>query len=217
MQKTKQPKHARAFIGDLPRLSREQQLELCHDAVAALDGVSALESVYESSEFDAFVRDLRSDEVAVIARLSALAEKKPKGRRPGAAFFLRLDRLRGASLVILDADSDIRSDDEDKWLKHVESTANKITQGRKLTSAHAKKMAAKRHAKRPPGIVEEWKSRSRAADHRRVAQHWRDPSIKSAEEAIATVPEEFSELRTVSRSTMERIFGRRTTRARRKS
>ncbi len=199
-------------------MPREKQLELCHEAVNAVDGVPELENIYEPHEFDLFVKNLRkANEVAVVARLMALAEKKPKGnRRPGIAFVLRLMRLRDASLYIVDAEAGLSSKDGDKWYEHVESTANKIMRGRPLSSERAAELAAMSNQDRLPGLVDEWLSPVRAADRQRVGQHWRDPSIKSAKQAIATVPEEFAELRTASRSTMERIFGGRTSRSKRK-
>lgn len=91
-----------------------------------------------------FVQDLRkSDEIAVVARPIAFAEKRPETkRRPGIAFVLRLIQLRDESLFILDAETELCSTDGQKWYEHVERCANKIMRGRPLSTKRAAKMAA---------------------------------------------------------------------------
>lgn len=214
---SKQPTYARAFIGDLPLLSQEAQIELCRSAVDCLDGLPPLKHIYQSDEFDLFVADLEreANQIAIVARLVAIAEKNPKGRRRGVAFHLRLDRLTRAALVILDAETGIRSDQGDAWTRHVEITANRITNGRTLSSVRAKKMAAKKHAKRPRGIEQEWKSPAKAEERKHLGTLWRDPSIPNAAAALEQIGEKFPELDGVSRKTIERIVGGRTLRAKR--
>lgn len=194
--------YTRAFIGDIPRLSRDKQIEICKEAVPELD------AIYEPKEFDLYVRNLRSDEVALLARLIALAERKPKGRRPGIAFFLRVMQLRDNCAYIHDVEADIKSTDGQAWYDHVESTANKIMRGRALPKERARELARKSHADRAPGLVDEWLSKAKAKDRKRLASHWRDPVYKNAQEAIAASPDE--ELKSASVSTWTRIFGRRT-------
>jgi len=204
----KKANYSRAYIGELPRLNRDKQLELCVGAIDEIDGVDKLTAIYEPKEFDMYVRNLRADEIAVVARLIALAEKKPKGR-PGIAFVMRLLKLLDSKCIyILDAETGIKSTDGQAWYDHVESVFKKITNGRELTTENARKLAKKSHESREPGLVDEWSSPAMSGERDRMGQHWRDPKFKNAQEAIAASPDE--ELKTASVSTWTRIFGRRT-------
>lgn len=198
MQKTN---YTRAFVGDIPRLSRDKQLEICALAVGDLP------AIYGPKEFDLYIHNLRSDEVAVVARLIAIAERKPK-ERAGVAFVQRLLKLLDNCAYILDAESGIKSTDGDNWYAHVKNTHNKITNGRELSSDNARRLAKKSHDAREPGLYDHWTAPAMAKEHKQMAQHWRDPEFKNAQEAIAASPDK--ELQTVSVSTWTRIFGRRT-------
>lgn len=193
--------YTRTFVGDLPRLSRDQQLAICRNAVGDLP------AIYEQQEFDLYVRNLRAHEVAIVARLIAIAEKKPKDR-PGVAFVERLLKLLDNCLYVLDAETGIKSTDGQPWYDHVKSVHNKITNGRELKSDDARKLAKKSHEAKEPGLVDHWTAPAMSKEHSRMAQHWRDPAFKNAQEAIAASPDK--ELQTASVSTWARIFGRRT-------
>lgn len=210
-KKTRKPAIARAYIGVVNRLEDDNQQDMCSAAVAKIE-LPPLDKFYQPSEFDSLIRDLRSDEVLVVARLVALAESA-KVRSTGIGFFVRLLKAREHCLWILEAESGVRSIDGKPWYDLVETTANKIMRGRALSKERAKQLGKLSRKDRAPGLVEEWLSSSRIKDRRTVAQHWRDPLHKNAAQAIATIPEPFEELRTASRKTIERIFGGRTKRA----
>lgn len=127
----------------------------------------------------------------------------------------RLLRLldSGCSYV-LDAETGIKSTDGQPWYDHVDKTFKKITNGRELTTDNARKLAKKSHESREPGLVDDWLAPAKAKEHKRMAQHWRDPEYKNAQEAIAASPD--AELQTASVSTWTRIFGRRTVSRKRK-
>ncbi len=197
---TNQIKYTRIFVGDIARWNRDRQLETCKQYDPEL------KAIYEPKEFDLYVRNLRSDEVALMARLVAIAERKPK-KRPGIAFVLRLIELLEKCAYIQDAQTGIKSTDGQAWLDLVENTYGSITRGRELRKEQAKKLAKLSHEAREPGLVEDWLSDDRAEDRIRMAQHWRDPFIPSAKQAIAQCPDE--ELRKASVSTWMRIFGPR--------
>lgn len=191
----------RVFVGDMARLSRDKQLEICRGAVGDLP------AIYEPAEFDLYVKNLRSDEVAVVARLIAIAERKPK-ERAGVAFVQRLLRLLDNCAYILDAESGIKSTDGQQWYDLVKTTHNKITNGRELKSEDARRLAKKSHESREPGLVDHWTSPAMDKERRQMAQHWRDPAFKNAQAAIAASPDK--ELQAASVSTWTRIFGNRT-------
>lgn len=208
-------------MGSVPRYPREEQLKACVNGIERFGATPLDDAVYEPAEFDQLVSDLRMRtdsngihrEIVFIARLDALADR---GRGIGERFFMRLIRLRDVSYCIVEADTGLTSNDGEPWYDRVQEMASKLMRGRPLSKEQATKLGRVSQSDREPGLVDEWLSPIRTADRERVGQHWRDPSFKSAKEAIATAPEEFAELRTASRSTWERIFGGRTKRAKRK-
>ena len=209
--KEQNARYARAFIGDISRVDRDKQMQICTEAIGDLDGVSELTAFYKPTEFDLFVRNLRHDEVAVVARLIGIAERKPK-ERPGIAFYDRLIRLlQSRAAYILDAHTGITSLDGEPWRQLYLKTGRTITRGRELSSEKAADMATTRHENKEPGLQEYWESMKGTDEYNRLASHWRDPIYTSSKEARAASPNE--ELRTASDSMWRRIFGGRTARS----
>ena len=197
---TKTTKYTRIFIGDVSRWPRKRQLAKC----AEIEPVQ--KAVYEPNEFDLYVRNLRNNEVALLARLVAIAEKKPK-KRPGVAFVLRLVALLDNAAYIHDAETGIKSTDGQKWLDLVEATYNSITQGREISSDRHKELVKKAIEAREPGLIADWKARKGSPEYDAVANVWGNLNIKPAEYAISQLPDK--ELQGVHPSTMRHIFGSR--------
>lgn len=197
---TNTPKYTRVFIGQIARWSRDRQLDKCREIEPKL------QAIYEPHEFDDYLNNLRSDEAALMARLVAIAEVKPK-KRPGIAFVLRLMQLLQKAAYIHDAETGIRSTDGQAWLDLVESTYNAITRGRELPSERAKVLQKLSDEAREPGLVSDWRSREGSPEYLAVASIWGNLSIKPAAKAIGMLPDK--ELQSVSPSTMKRIFGTR--------
>lgn len=204
-------RYARAFLGDISRINRDKQMQICTETINGLEGVAELTAFYEASEFDLFVKQLRRDEIAVVARLIGVAERKPK-ERPGIAFYDRLIRLlQSRAAYILDAHTGITSLDGERWRQLYLRTGRTITRGRELSSEKAADMATTRHENKEPGLQEYWESMKGTEEYNRLASHWRDPIYKSSKEARSASPNE--ELRTASDSMWRRIFGGRTARS----
>lgn len=193
-------KYTRIFIGDVARWPMDRQLETCRQYDPEQ------KAIYKPKEFDQYVKDLRADEVALVARLVAIAEKKPK-KRPGVSFVLRLLRLLDTCAYIQDAQTGIKSTDGQKWLDLVEQTYGTITRGRELKPAQASELAKLSHEAREPGLVEDWLSKKGTKEYFDCAAIWGNMDIKPAAKAIAMLPDK--ELKTVSPSTMRWIFGSR--------
>lgn len=201
-------RYARAFIGEISRVDSEKQMQICTEAINGIEGVSELTAFYKPTEFDRFVKNLRRDEIAVIARISGIAERKPN-ERPGIAFYDRLIQLlQSKAVYILDAHTGITSLDGEPWRQLYLKAGRSITRGRELSSEKGAAMATKRHESKEPGLEEYWKSMKNTDEYNRLASHWRDPIHKNARAAIASSPNE--ELRSASVSMWTRIFeGRR--------
>lgn len=194
--------NVRAYLRAIEGLPIERQRELC----AAIAGAT----YYEGDERDAWVRALRRDEMALVARLEVIAQPKTIGsRRPLVDFTATLADLLRKARVVVDAETGITSEDGRRWRDLVEWTAHRIATGkRRLPRKMAKTMAQKRWAAAEPGVVERWKSPAKTKDRERWGQHYRDPSFSSARVAFEAMPEEIR-AEIGSLKTAERIFGRR--------
>ncbi len=209
MQKTNDIKLVRIYVGTIPYLPADEQIRRCTEAAEALGLPANCIRSNGPGEWDEYVKALRKDEVAMVARLVALDERPlPSSQSAGDEFSERVSDLEVASLFVMDVEAGLRSTDKRKWREHRRATRRKITRGRNLKKSKAQSMARARH-KAHPGIVAHWLSLEGTPIYKRVAQHWRDPQIPNAEIAIATAPEEAAELRTSSPKTWERCFGGR--------
>lgn len=209
MQKKKQTV-ARVFLGSVRQESREQWLELCRQAISAIDNAAQLHQdyVYEGGSFDVFLKSLRPDNVAVLPYLAALSERPAEGGRVGYAFASRLRRIEARCMYVLDAEKNpiLRSCDSGAWDDHVDSVYGKVTKGRKLERNKATKMAANKKALHP-GVVADLKSRARAKERKRICVIWTSREYANVNEAVTAIGEEFPELAGASGPTLERITG----------
>lgn len=180
--------------------------EAC-EAAAARAGVSV--TIYIEGEVtrEAWVRALRSDEVAIICRLDLLAERHVKGRRPNADFSATLARVLQRAAYVIDAKSGISSRDA-RWPEIVRWASDRVASGRSLSRKRAQAMARRSRETAEPGVVELWRSPPMRDEHARWSQHWRDPTYSSSEAAFAALPERLQD-KYGSVSTMRRIFGER--------
>lgn len=198
----------RAYLRPLRGLPVERQREMCE---AACPGQTI--TFYEVNEREAWLRALRSDEIALVARLDVLAEPKRPGvkTRPMADFSAALSEAQRRARAVMDAETGASSSDPgSSWRRLVEYTGQRLARGtRRLVKKDAKRMARKRWDKAAPGLRERWQSPAMRTEFERWAQHWRDPQHTAAS-AFAALPEhlqkEFGSL-----TTARRIFGRRTT------
>lgn len=199
-------KNIRAYLRPLKGLPVERQRAMCE---AAFPGASI--TYYDAHEREAWLRALRSDEIALVARLDVLPEPKRPGikTRPMADFSGTLTEAQRKAHAVMDAEARLSSLDKG-WRELVEYHGQRIARGhRELPKKRAKGMARKRWDKAEPGVRERWQSPAMRAEFERWAQHWRDPQHTAAS-AFAALPEhlqkEFGSL-----TTMRRIFERRTT------
>lgn len=201
--------NVRAYLRPLRGLPVERQREMCE---AACPGQTI--TFYEVHEREAWLRALRSDEIALVARLDVLAEPKRPGvkTRPMADFSATLSEAQRRAHAVMDAETGASSSDHgSSWRRLVEYTGQRLARGtRRLVKKDAKRMARRRWDAAEPGTVERWQSPAMRSEFARWGQHWRDPSFPNAEAAFAALPEalqkEFGSL-----TTARRIFGRRTT------
>lgn len=200
----KHVENIRAFVRPIRFLTAERQMEML---TPFADGVDIV--FYEARERDHWVRSLRRDEMALVARLEVIAETRGKVKRPLVDFTAALSDLVQRARVVVDGETGITSADGRKWRDLVEMTARRLATGsRRLPKAAARRMAAKRWARAEPGVVRLWQSTSKAAERAKWAQHYRDPAFPSARAAFEAMPEEIR--RAIgSLKTAERIFGRR--------
>lgn len=199
-------KNIRAYLRPLKGLTVERQRAMC-DAV--FPGVGT--TYYDAHEREAWLRALRSDEIALVARLDVLPEPKRPGikTRPMADFSAVLSEAQRRAHAIMDAEARLSSLDKG-WRELVEYHGQRIARGhRELPKKRAKVMARKRWDKAEPGVRERWQSPAMRTEFERWAQHWRDPQHTAAS-AFAALPDhlrkEFGSL-----TTTQRIFGPRTT------
>lgn len=164
---------------------------------------------YAAHERDYWVRSLRRDEMALVARLEVIAETRGTVKRPLVDFAATLADIVQRAGVVVDGETGITSADGRRWRDLVEVTARRLATGsRRLPKAKARRMAAVRWARAEQGVVRRWLSPSKAAARAKWAQHYRDPIYPSARAAFEAMPEEIrAELGSLK--TAERIFGRR--------
>lgn len=200
----KHVENIRAFLRPVRFLTAERQREMLEPLIGDTSAV-----FYEAKERDHWVRSLRSDEMALVARLEVIAETRDKVRRPLVDFTAALADIIQRAHVVVEAETGITSHDGKRWRDLVELTARRLATGsRRLPKAEARRMATKRWARAEPGVVRRWLSHSKAAARAKWAQHYRDPIYPSARAAFEAMPEEIR-AEIGSLKTAERIFGRR--------
>lgn len=199
-------KNIRAYLRQLKGLTVERQRAMCE---AAFPGTSI--TYYDAHEREAWLRALRADEIALVARLDVLPEPKRPGikTRPMADFSAVLSEAQRRAHTIMDAEARLSSIDKG-WRELVEYHGQRIARGhRELPKKRAARMSRKRWDAAEPGVVNRWRSPAMRAEFDRWSQHWRDPQHTAAT-AFAALPEylqkEFGSL-----TTARRIFGPRTT------
>lgn len=203
---------ARIWVQALPRWSAEDQEAF---AVEWCEERQIKPVVYRAGEasFEAFVTAVRETEAAVLADLVAIVPppKQRKGERPGTLFSVSLGRLLKRSAAVIECRSDAVSTDDTLWLPAHKAAMRRVTSGRKsLPRKQARGMqerAVQVRASRSP--LAKWrgeKDRNTPAFRRTVAI-WRSLEFGNAADAQMALPEE---LHSVSRRSLERLFGGRT-------
>lgn len=141
-----------------------------------------------------WLRQLRSDEAAIVARLDCIAGQRSDGiARPSVDFTMTLHRLLSSCAYVVDAEIGVTSNDGPAWTARLEWAANRVLSRRRMKDGEAKAMAKKRWAKVKPkdrGAVTRWLSRAMRDERERWAQHWRDPQYQSAQAAYEAMPAE---------------------------
>lgn len=153
-------------------------------------------------------RRTRETEGAIVADLWAIAEPRSERVRPMASYTIALTALLSGCAGVIEARTGITSRDGERWREAIQAGANKVAAGREMPRARAQRMARKRWAKAPAGVVEHWGSPNMAKERERWAQHWRDTKFASAEAAFNALPDEMQQ-EFGSTRTAYRVFGPR--------
>lgn len=203
--------NARAWLRTLPGWTEDEQeadvREWCKS-----HGLKV--SIYRASEIDraAYVRAIRSTEAAVLPRLDIIVSP-PKQRqgRPSHEFARLLDQIRSRAAVVVDIWHDARSDDCKSWDIALSAALRRVSSGRKaLAKPEAKAMQAKSvERRRENSPIARWaglKERGHR-DYKTALAMWRSREYQNAAAAQLALPEE---LHSVSMSSLNRLFGRRT-------
>lgn len=207
------PKYTLVYLGTLDRFDRDQQLDLCHQVVDALDLPPIVDKIYEHNEIDDFIGAMRGSEVAVVPLLQVLAGRSGPG--VGTRFYINERKLHDGCQFIVSLDTTkrkaiadlitVRSDAGRDWYELLARTGNSVMKGQKLTTNDARAKARMPRAK--PGLVATWKLKEGTAEYKAIESAWSNMGITPAEKAISMFPDD--ELSKASRSTVERIFGTR--------
>ena len=198
-------RNIRAYLRAINGLSVDRQREMCERASGG-----AHVTYYDGHEREAWIRALRSDEAALVARLEIIPEpKRPDGLRPAVDFVAAMSELLRRSAVLIEAETGTTSADGAKWRRLVEYTGTRVASGmRRLPRKRAKAMSSVRWGKADRGVKAKWLSSGMRAELARWGQHWRDPKYQSAEAAFRALPDEMQlEFRSVHM--MRAIFGGR--------
>jgi len=204
----KKPKNTRCYLCRIDRYPLKKQLADCVEYAKQNDLPVVRDSVYQPNELDMFIHNITpfNDEVALIPRLEGLVERK--GDAPGKRFLVNVARVCAKTLYIVDVETGIRSDTGKDWDVLIEDTYNKITK-RRAPLDKEKYRAAGKIANKEPGLEDAWKRKKKDVtdDYIENAKVWGNLAIKPAEKAISMFKD--AELRDVSKSTIQRIFGSR--------
>lgn len=196
----------------LPSWSAEDQEA---DALAwcAEHGYRAV--VYRATEvtFETFVKAVRESEVAVFADLrTMIPPPRQRGKsRPGLLFAVAVGRLLKRAGAVAEVRSNALSTDDRIWLPAHEAAVRRVTSGRKkLPRQDARKMQGRSvEARNSTSPLAKWRGEKErnSRKYRQARAVWRSRDFSNAAEAQAALPEE---LHSVSRTSLERLFGGRT-------
>lgn len=202
---------ARAWLRDIPGWTEDEQEA---DVREWCKSHSLRVSIYRASKIDRadYVRAIRSSEAAVLPRLDIIVSP-PKQRqgRPSHEFARLLDQIRARSAVVVDIWHEARSDDCKSWDNALSAALRRVSSGRKaLGKSEAKAMQAKAvERRRENSPLARWrglKERNHPI-YRQALALWRSREFPNAAAAQAALPEE---LHSVSKSSLIRLFDRRT-------
>lgn len=198
------------FYRGLAGLPVEKQREACHATARSLGCKIVAE--YTAGELGDDAREwrkgLRSTDIAMVAVLQVIPEKRRPGYRPSTALAEALADLCVRQITIILAMRDLSSEDEKRWAAEVASAHNAVSSGRQLSPRQARKMARKSVEKRAPGASNRWLADAMTPAREAMARIWRDPVHESAAAALAAMPDDVqSDIGSVE--TAYRIFGRR--------
>lgn len=201
--------HIRVYVRSMPRMSEGEQRRICEAWIEASGIKSHVVYVEGASGRDAWLRALRDDEVACVARLDVLAKPRAAGVRPSADFTTTLAAITARCAFIVDASAEVTSRDGKRWLDVVEWAANHIAKGRRtLTRKQAQKMARARK-KSPPGVVEHWHSPGMAKQLARWGAIWRDVTKYPNQDAAFAAMDQAVQDEINSPWTARKVFGPR--------
>lgn len=207
---------ARAWLRATPSWTEDEQETLVRDwcAVRGLDVVIYRESKTARSTW---LKSVRGTEAAVLPRLDILAQRDGK-RTPSADLTIALDDLRGRAGMVADATLDATSADGKRWQDAIAAALGIIRAGggRAISKKAARAMARKStDVRRARSIVALWKSEAKARERERLRKRvWINvTAFKNFAAAQAELPDD---LRALKRRSLERIFGTRTGKKRRK-
>lgn len=199
--------NSRAYVRPARGLDAERMAEACQ-AVALRLGVPCTVYVEGEQSREMWLRALRKDEAAIVARLFLLAGPRKPGRRPSVDFTTTLADVLQRAAYIVDAQTGITSKDGKRWRELVEAAISRVVQGRALRPAKAREMQRKSRERAPIGVVRHWTSPAMREERERWAAHWRDPVYTSAVAAFEAMPAEMqAEFGSVI--TARRVFGPR--------
>jgi hypothetical protein len=201
-----------AFYRPLRGLSVERQRQTCAAAAARLN--LTISNEYSATDDDAardeWIKQLerRPRDAAIVAKLEVIGETRQTTKSPTADFAAAIMAVAMAADFVVEADSGVTSRDGKSWRDLVKHAASVVSAGRAMSKRVAQNRAAKRWAKALPGVVERWQHKSKAAERKRWAQHWRDAAFANEHMAFEAFPEPLQQ-ELGSSSTARRIFGKR--------
>lgn len=207
---------ARAWLRATPSWTEDEQESLVRDWCSrrGLDVVVYRESKTARSTW---LKSVHGTEAAVLPRLDILAQRDGK-RTPSADLTIALDDLRGRAGMVADATLDATSADGKRWQDAIAAALGIIRAGggRPLTKTQARSMARKStNLRRARSTVALWKSEAKARERERLRKRvWINVvAFTNWAAARAELPDDLREL---ERRSLERIFGPRTGKTRRK-
>lgn len=200
---TNQAEYTAVYLGKLEHYTRDDQLADCRKIAKMFKLPPIGRRVYEHDELEEFISSLRGNECALVATLESLAGKR--GRGVSRRFYNNIERVKDGAHHLMDANTQLCSDDGHHWYTYREKVAGSLINGRKLSSDKAASMAELSHAK--PSIVKHWRNLEGTPKYIKAAKVWSNMSIKPQELAHGNMP--YKALRETSISNIRRIFGSR--------
>ena len=205
--------HTMCYLGAVPHFDRDSLLQICQDIVDRHELAPIRDQIFESNDFDDFVNRLRGNEVVIVPLLSGLAIKKGVGVT--IQFFINERTISDRAGMVVSIDTTktralsntfiATNHDGSNWYKLIAKVASRISRGRVLKSAKAKKMKRAQHAKH--GLVDAWIGKEGTAEYLAQAHVWGNMAIKPEANAIAQLPDD--DLKKASPNTIRAIFGSR--------